>query len=185
MKKNIVLIGFMGSGKSTVGRLLARKLNYDFVDTDALIEARTKQQIKDIFEKMGEPAFRQIEAKVVAEVAKSEGKVIACGGGVILNSKNIQALQKNGLIVYLKAEPEVLYSRVKKSEIRPLLNVPDPETRFYEIFSERRLRYEKAADLIIDITELKPSEIAKKVVENLEHGKIRPNRRCFSGASQL
>jgi len=183
--KNIVLIGFMGSGKSTIGRLLAQKLNYDFVDTDALVEAKTKQQIKDIFEKRGEPAFRQIEAQVVAEVAKAEGKVIACGGGVILNSKNIQALQKNGLIVYLKAEPEVLYGRVKGSEIRPLLNVPDPEARFYEIFSERCLHYEKAADLIIDITELKPSEIVRKITENLKHGKTHPNRRRFSRASQL
>lgn len=167
MKKNIVLIGFMGSGKSTIGRLLARKLDCDFIDTDALIEARTKKRIKEIFEKDGQLIFRQIEAEVVAEVALQKGKVIACGGGVILNPRNVQALRKNGVIIYLKAEPEVLYRRVKESEIRPLLNAPNPEARFYEIFSERRQRYKKAADRIVDVTELTPGKIAEKIVSEI------------------
>ena len=105
--KNIVLTGFMASGKSTVGRALAQKLNVSFIDTDQLIEIEQKRQIKDIFAQFGEPYFRTLETEAVRQVCRKDGQVIATGGGIVLNPKNIELFRKNSIIVFLYAGLEI------------------------------------------------------------------------------
>jgi len=165
--KNIVLIGFMGSGKSTVGKLLADKLNFQLVDTDELIEKKTGKQIKKIFEDEGEEAFRLLESEVVSEVADAENQVIACGGGVILNPKNVQALKKNGLLVYLKAFASILFERSRETNDRPLLNVINPKEKVHELLKARESLYEKIADIVIDTSSINVNEVVEKIREKL------------------
>lgn len=151
---NVVLIGFMGSGKTVVGRSLARLLDYKFIDVDELVEKKTGQTINQIFEEQGEPVFRELESGVIAGVALAEGQVISCGGGAVLDSRNVEALKQNGLLVYLKASPERLYQRVKNKNLRPLLNVSDPQKRLKELLEQREKVYQEVADLVIDTTNL-------------------------------
>ena len=112
MKSNIALIGFMGAGKSAVGRALADRLNMEFVELDALVTEKCRKSIAQIFEEEGEPAFRRIEAAVALEAAGKKGAVIACGGGIVLNPANITALKETCDIVYLKVLPSVALKRV-------------------------------------------------------------------------
>lgn len=119
--KNIVLIGFMGTGKTAVGRRLAGRLKMEFIDTDTEIEKATGKTVTQIFEKYGPVRFRSEENLVVEKLAKREGLVISTGGGILLNSENLKLLKNNGVLIALKAEPEVIYQRVKNKKSRPLL----------------------------------------------------------------
>ena len=124
--KNIVLVGFMGAGKSVVGKKLAILLKRNLVSTDALIVEREKRPIADIFKDSGEPYFRGAVKAIVEDVSKKENFIIDCGGGVVLNPDNMSNLKKGGVVFYLKAKSEVLYERVKSEKHRPLLNsIPD------------------------------------------------------------
>ncbi len=138
---NIVLTGFMGTGKSEVGKLLSRKLGWQFFDIDELIEKRQGMKISDIFEKKGENFFREIETDTIKEFSKNENAVIACGGGAVLRAENMSALEDNGVIVCLIAQPEVIYERLKEDNTRPLLKVKDPLKRIKEIFEFRNEFY--------------------------------------------
>ncbi|MBI4743616.1 MAG: shikimate kinase [Actinobacteria bacterium] len=160
--KNIVLVGFMGCGKSTVGKKLAQKLKRKFIDTDALIEEKTRKRIKDIFKRIGETAFRQAETEVIKEIEDFDNVVIACGGGAVLRNRNVKSLKKNGIIIYLKADPSILFNRVKHTNKRPLLNTRHPEEQFYKIFSKRAEIYENIADIIVEA-----EEELDKVVEKI------------------
>lgn len=164
MRKNIVLIGFMGAGKSTVGSALAEKLNFSFVDTDALIEQRSEKKIKDIFTEEGEAAFRKIESQVVKEISAREDHVIAGGGGVVLDPQNVQALKKNGTIVYLKADPQVILKRIHGTHFRPLLEVPAPEAEIRKLLSAREKIYQEVADVVVDTSNLSVEDVVKEVV---------------------
>lgn len=117
--KNIVLTGFMASGKSTVGRALAQKLNVSFIDTDQLIETEQKRQIKDIFAQFGEPYFRTLETEAVRQVCRKDGQVIATGGGIVLNPKNIELFRKNSIIVFLYAGLEKNPAKYQRRHVRP------------------------------------------------------------------
>ncbi len=156
-KKNIILIGFMGSGKSTVGRILANILFFDFLDTDEIIEKKLfNNKIDKIFYIYGENFFRKLESKTLSIINKKINTIIATGGGFpIYQKKNF--LKSIGLIFYLKASPEILFERVKKSENRPLLS------SFFQIYKKRKKIYEKLSDFVIDTDFLLPEEVAFKI----------------------
>ncbi len=164
MKKNLVLTGFMGAGKSTVGKALAAKLGLRFVDTDEEIERRAGMKIAEIFQKHGEPHFRELERRVVEEVSKLEGCVIVTGGGVVLNKENISNLRKNGVIVYLHAEPEVIYQRLRGDTSRPLLRVDNPLRRIKELM-EQRAPYYANHDYMVDTSKLSVEEVVEGVAK--------------------
>jgi len=168
MKTNIALIGFMGAGKSAAGRALAAKLDMEFIDLDSLIEQKAGISIADIFARDGEPAFRRMEAEAAARVAGLVKKVIACGGGVVLEQKNIGLLRKSSIIVYLAAGRDILLRRILHSQKRrPLLEVAEPATAIDGLLKYRRPLYEKAADIIIDTSPLDIAGVAAKISEEL------------------
>jgi shikimate kinase len=119
--KNLVLFGFMGSGKSTIGRLAAAELKMPFIDVDAEIEHQQKSSISEIFEKQGETTFRDIESQLIEDLSKKDGVVIATGGGAILRQQNVDHLKKNGIVVFLHADEETILRRTSSNQNRPLL----------------------------------------------------------------
>lgn len=150
-KPNIILTGFMGTGKSTVGALLARHLGYELVDTDALIAARAGRTIAAIFEQEGEAAFRGLETAVAGELAATQGKVIATGGRLMLDARNAAVLGASGRVFCLTAAPEVILSRVAaESGVRPLLDVADPAERVRTLLAERAAGYGRFAQVRTD-----------------------------------
>ncbi len=164
---NIILIGFMGSGKSTVGRLLAKNLGAKFIDLDEVIEKEEGKSITEIFETEGEGYFRKLESKAVMNLKGLSSTVVACGGGVIKSEDNVKKLKELGKIVYLAADLDVLVERATMSPTRPLLRGADPMERARGIFEARRSLYEAAADLIVDTSSLTPSEAAMIIEVNL------------------
>jgi len=142
-RPNIILTGFMGCGKTTVGKLLARQLQYEFVDTDHLIEERSGMSIPEIFKSRGEAAFRSLEATVARELGAGEGMVIATGGRLMLDPENARILGMSGSVFCLAARPEEILQRVsrKSQAARPLLNSPDPMARIVELTREREESY--------------------------------------------
>ena len=169
MKTNIALIGFMGVGKTAVGRVLAEKLRKNFVELDSLIEQRAGKPIPDIFQQDGEVAFRELELEVTKEVATDENLVIACGGGIVLNKINIDRLRANARIIYLTASPGVILKRVANEEgQRPLLEVNNPIQTIREMLSFRKPFYERAADITIDTSKLDIDAVAEQIISKLE-----------------
>src|SRR3974390_453559 len=130
---NLALLGFMGTGKSSVGRLAASALHFDFLDTDEVIKFRAHKSISDIFEQDGEPAFREWERRVVEELTHRTKTVISTGGGLPANDANLASLKTHALVICLWASPEVIYERVRGHEHRPLLNDPDPLAKIREL----------------------------------------------------
>ena len=142
---NIVLTGFMATGKSTVGKLLAEHLGYDFVDTDELIVERAGMAVTDIFQKKGEDFFRKMESVLANELAQKEGLVISTGGGMMLDPANAFALSQTGQIFCLVATPEEIFNRVSRDgkAKRPLLESPDPMTQLTQLLEQREKGYQK------------------------------------------
>ena len=140
---NLYLIGMMGCGKTTVGKMLAQKLGYRFFDTDATLEHAAGQTVSEIFAQSGEAAFRQLETQVLAELAAYPRLAIATGGGIILNPKNWSYLH-HGLVVWLDVPLEQLYYRLKNSTTRPLLQDPNPRQRIYDLLEQRLPLYAQA-----------------------------------------
>lgn len=141
-RTNIILTGFMGTGKSTIGRKLARRLEMTFVDTDQLIEERAGCSIADIFARQSESAFRKMEEDLVEELAAQKGLVIATGGGLVMNPHNVKRLQASGRIFCLTATAQEVFKRVKKQiQVRPLLQQPDPLQRITELMQHRSSVY--------------------------------------------
>jgi len=147
---NIILVGLMGAGKTTVGRLLAKRMGKRFVDSDHEIEARTGVTIPVIFEIEGEVGFRKREAMVIEDLSRESGLVLATGGGAVLSAENRLALQAGGFVVYLCAQPELLYARTRNDRNRPLLQVADPLARLRDLFVQRDPLYREVADMVID-----------------------------------
>lgn len=142
--RNIVLVGFMGTGKTAVAKRLAKNLGREFLELDELIEKKEGVSIREIFEKKGEPYFRTLEKEVVKEAAQRQGVVISAGGGTIIDEENFNNLKKNGIIICLEASPEIILKRTKGKTCRPLLNVPDPKKKIEELLEERDPYYKKA-----------------------------------------
>lgn len=174
MGSNIVLVGFMGTGKSTVGRLLAQRLKMPFVDLDRRIEKEAGKTIPEIFGSDGEAAFRARETQAVQEVSRLSSHVIATGGGVMCDERNVEALKASGLLVCLTASPEVILARTMPTlRARPLLAGADPKQRIEQLLALRTPYYARA-DLTIDTTGRSPEEIEKEIRCKLET--FRPSR---------
>ena len=149
--RHLVLVGMMGSGKTTVGRAVARRTNRRFVDSDEQVEARTGRTVREIFERDGEQAFRTLEAEALAEaLAGREPAVIAAAGGVVLDAGNRALLQRAGRVVWLRARPSTLAHRVRPGDHRPLLS-EDPRGVLERLDVERAHLYEEVADVVIDV----------------------------------
>ena len=145
----VFLIGMMGAGKTTVGSQLARHLGRRFVDLDHEIENQTGVKIPIIFEIEGEAGFRDRESHTLAEFAAQEGLIVATGGGVVLRSENREILKKAGIVVYLSADPQLLYARTRRSTNRPLLQGIDPLKKIYELHIQRDPLYREVADISV------------------------------------
>jgi shikimate kinase len=148
MDKNIVLIGFMASGKTLSSKELARRLKRKRVSTDELIVEREKKSIAEIFAQSGEPYFRKLEREVVLEVAAQKSLVIDCGGGVVMDPENLQALKAHGIVFFLEAAPEAIYRRIKGQKDRPLLNVDNPLVKIRTLLAERDPHYRMAHHVV-------------------------------------
>lgn len=166
--KNIVLTGFMGTGKTEVGRLLARLLGYNFVDADSVIEEDQKMPITEIFKRFGEPHFRDIESEVIKRLSEMERVVVSTGGGAVLRQENMDNLRKKGIIICLMASPETIYERTKYDSSRPLLQVENPLQRIKELLDFRRPYYEKA-DIMIDTDGKTPEEVAQEILKKIRN----------------
>ncbi len=162
-KDNIVLVGFMGTGKSAVGGRLAAKLSRRFVDLDGLIEKRAGKPIPLIFKEDGEPRFRELERELVQEVASQEGLVVAAGGGVVLNPANIEDLGRTGLVVCLSASGVELIRRLQSSTDRPLLAEGDIEQKISELLGRRQKLYD-AISCQVDTSGLTVDEVAVRII---------------------
>jgi len=160
---NLALIGFMGTGKTSVGRLVADQLHFDFIDTDDVIQSRTGQTIAEIFAGAGEPAFRKLESDLVKELAGHSRTVISTGGGLPVDSQNLAGLKLHALVVCLWASPEKIWERVRNQTHRPLLHEADPQKKIRELLAVREPFY-KQADVLLN-TELRSvREVAQQAV---------------------
>ncbi len=167
MLPNFVLIGFMGCGKSTVGRRLAALTGHRFLDTDdAIVEARNLS-IPEIFSQLGEDGFRDLEQQVVEDLVGVAGIVLSSGGGAILREPNRAALKKIGIVVWLDADPDTLFERATRTGRRPLLNTPNPRETFDSLLSSRRHIYESLADVRFDSSRTEQDDVARKVLEEV------------------
>jgi len=160
---NLALIGFMGTGKTSVGRMAATHLHFRFVDTDELIESRAARSIAEIFAQAGEQVFRGIEKQVVAELAKMQKTVIATGGGLAANGDNLASLKRHALVVCLWASPEAIWERVHTQTHRPLLQGADPMVRIRELLAVREPFY-KQADVLVNTEMRSIKEVAQQVL---------------------
>ena len=171
---NLVLIGFMGCGKSTVGRELHRNLRYPLVDTDQEIEERAGRTIREIFAREGEPAFRDMETALLHELAEPDRddpspRIISTGGGICGRAENRELLRRLGYVVWLHAPVDVIVERTARNQDRPLLDTPDPRGRIVTLMAEREPLYRETAHLDIDTTGLDFKEIAIGILESARY----------------
>lgn len=169
---NLALIGFMGVGKSSVGRAVAAQLRYEFVDTDECIEKRDGRSIARIFAESGEPAFREMERQLVEEMTGWNRKVISTGGGLAANDANLASLKRHALVVCLWATPESIYERVRHQSHRPLLQHPDPLARIRELLAQRTPYY-RQADVLVHTGTRSVREVAQQVLHQLQLARSR------------
>jgi shikimate kinase len=167
MKNNIALIGFMGTGKSAIGQAVANKLGWQFVEVDTMIEQMAGKAIPDIFAQSGEIAFRELEIEAVKRAAIGKKQVIACGGGVVLNTINIARLRETSVLVLLTASPATILKRTSQSgNTRPLLAGADISVeRIKELLDYREPYYQRAADMTINTTKLNINAAADVIIE--------------------
>jgi shikimate kinase len=165
---NVYLVGMMGAGKTTIGRVIAKRLKLRFLDSDHEIEQRCGVKIPVIFEIEGEAGFRSREAQTIAELTELEGVVLATGGGAVLSAANRQRLAAQGTVVYLRARPEDLYERVCHDRNRPLLATADPLTRLRELYAERDPMYGEVADVVMETGAQSVQALARALLDKLE-----------------
>ncbi len=169
---NIVLTGPMGSGKSTAGRAIAAALGKQFADTDELITQRTGMSIVDIFEKLGELKFREMERELIKEISKLDNQVISCGGGIVLQAENMRRLRKNGIIINLIANAETIEKRIGKEKDRPLFTKQNAPELLEKQLADRESRY-KNADYFVDTNDKTPTEVVEAVLRLAKKPHIR------------
>jgi len=153
----------MGTGKSSVGRLAAQELGFEFLDTDELIEERSGRRITDIFAQQGEDVFRQLESQLVAELANHRDLVISTGGGLVMNPANLASLKTHALVVCLWASPEVIWQRTRHQSHRPLLQAPDPLAKIRELLTAREAAY-RQADVLLNTEMRSAREVTQQVL---------------------
>jgi len=154
----------MATGKTSVGKALAEKINKKFVDLDDLIEKRMAKKIKEIFEQNGEAYFRKLEKETLKEIAQNQNLVIGCGGGLVVDVENLNLLKKTGLVICLSASVDEIMSRSQGTDERPLLNVDNPKARIVELLAKREPFY-KQAHFMIDTTNLSIEEVVNKIIQ--------------------
>lgn len=165
MQQNVVLIGFMGSGKTSVGIKLSYRLRMPVEDTDKLIERREGCSVSDIFRERGEECFRQLETELLRELAESGSvKIYSVGGGTPVRRENRELLKKLGMVVYLRLRPETAYERLKGDTSRPLLQCADPLEKIRALMQERKSAYEEAADMILDVDAMTLEQIQDSII---------------------
>ncbi len=166
-QQNIFLVGPMGAGKSTIGRLLARELGLTFTDSDREIEERSGANIPWIFDVEGESGFREREARVIDDLSRSGGLVLATGGGVVMRAENRQALRGRGTVVYLKTSVDEQLERTGRDRNRPLLQTEDPRAVLTRLMEVRDPLYREVADLIIATDRQSPKAVVQSIIEQL------------------
>ena len=167
MIKNIILIGFMGSGKTTVGKVLAKQLKYDFVDTDDLVELNEKTNIPKLFETKGEQYFRKSETTALRQAMGQKGRVVATGGGIVTVENNKEILDK-GLVIYLQASPDQIYNNVKHTTTRPLLKQDNVYKTICTMLEDRQSLYQAAAHYTIHVDGKTPPEICRLILKEIK-----------------
>jgi shikimate kinase len=161
---NIYLVGFMGTGKSSVGRELAKREKWEFIDLDELIEKREKRSIAEIFAKQKEPYFRQLEKQILKETSGRNNCVVACGGGIVMDKDNIDLMKKTGIMVCLAASPEVILKRTSQARHRPLLEVENHKERI-KLLLNARAPYYALADSTIDTSRISVGGVTDKIIQ--------------------
>jgi shikimate kinase len=170
---NIAVTGFMGTGKSVVGKALAKKLGWEFFDTDSMIEAETGVSISEIFARRGEPYFRDLETETIRLLCLLEKTVISCGGGAVLRPENMEELESSSVIICLTATPEIIFERVKNDVNRPLLQGNDPQKKIRELLEQRKEQY-KRCHIMIDTGPLSIEATVEKILNDpMVAGKIK------------
>jgi shikimate kinase len=164
---NIYLVGLMGSGKTTIGRSLAKRLELDFIDSDREIELRTGVSIPTVFEIEGEEGFRKREAQVIADLSRLSRRVVATGGGVILRPENRANLRASGFVIYLNVPPLTLWERTRNDRNRPLLKVSDPLQRLQDLFTQRDSLYREVANLVLDGSRINAQGILQLLIKEI------------------
>lgn len=159
----------MGTGKSAVGRILARRMQREFIETDNLVEAREDMKISEIFSRYGENYFRRKEKEVLKEISGRDNLVVSCGGGIVIDDENRKVLKSTGVVICLETQPDIIYKRVKKYRLRPLLNVEDPKSKIKELLAQRRHFYEEAHHCV-DTTHLTTQEVVERILEIVKNG---------------
>lgn len=168
---NIYMVGFMGTGKTAVGRELARQKKMRFLDLDELIELRQKQLICDIFAKKGEPYFRKLESRMLKEVSSESGFTVACGGGIVINPANIRLMKRTGTIICLTARSRIIIKRTQGQVHRPLLNVKDQRKQIEQLL-KLRAPYYVLADKIIDTSKLTVKQVAVRITKLITKSRL-------------
>jgi shikimate kinase len=168
MFKNIILTGFMGVGKTSVGTQLAKDLGYTFVDIDTLIEADQRMTITSIFSKFGEPYFREVEARIIERVMLDERQVVSTGGGAVIQDRNRTAFKKGGFVVCLTASPDVIFGRIKHETHRPLLQTADPKAKIKDLLDSRAQFYAQC-DVCIDTSDKSIDDVITAIKERVKH----------------
>jgi shikimate kinase len=163
--ENIVLVGFMGSGKSSVGRIAARTLGFQFLDTDQLAVERAGRSIADIFAEEGETAFRDLETAIIRSLAPVQRSVIATGGGAVIRAANREMLRRTGFVVCLTASEDVIFERVSRNNKRPLLQCENPREAVHRLLLARNEAYEAVADCCLDTSNLSQTEAVAALIE--------------------
>jgi shikimate kinase len=163
--RNVVLIGSMGCGKSSVGREIARRSGLSFVDTDQLIRQKFEKSVPEIFALFGEQVFRDEEHSALSSLQTSQHIVLATGGGIVVRTDNHALLKRLGIIVWLVADEEIVWERVSRNRLRPLLQTEDPRRKMQELIEVRRPLYSALADLTIDSSRASHAQVARKVLD--------------------
>lgn len=167
LPKRIVLVGPMGAGKSTIGRMLARELGYRFMDSDRIIEERCGANIPWIFDVEGEEGFRQRETAMLGELAGESGAVIATGGGAVMKPENHELLKRNAMVIYLKTSIEQQVERTRKDRNRPLLQKDDPEAVLRRLFEVRNPIYSRLADFVMFTDRKSPRLVVRQLLNRI------------------
>jgi shikimate kinase len=171
LEQNIFMIGFMGSGKSSVSLQLADMTNAPKAEMDQILVDREGMTIAEIFAQKGEPYFREQETELLKEFGKTGPQIVSCGGGVVMKDVNVEEMKKSGVIVCLTATPDVIYERVKDSRERPILNGNMNVEYIAELMEARRPFYEKATNIMIDTSHMRIDQVAEAVLEAVVQAK--------------